>query len=70
MENYSETVRTSPYLFNEVIQQRKTVRQLLCDLKIEKSYIAVIVDGRKAALDQEIREGQRVIVLPAIAGGA
>jgi sulfur carrier protein ThiS len=70
MENSSETVRTSPYLFNEVIQQRKTVRQLLCELKIERNYIAVIVDGRKAILDQEIREGQRVIVLPAIAGGA
>jgi sulfur carrier protein ThiS len=60
---------TSPFLFNATVDQVKTVRMLLQDLHLTNKCIAVLIDGRKAELDQEIQKGQKVIILPVIAGG-
>jgi sulfur carrier protein ThiS len=47
----------------------KTVRRLLEDLGLLHRHFVVLVDGKRAQLDDEIAEGQRVLVLPIIAGG-
>ena len=49
--------------------ESKTVRTLLKELGLLHRHHVVLVDGKRAYLDDEIDEGQRVIVLPIIAGG-
>ena len=49
--------------------ESKTVRELLKELGLLHRHYVVLVDGKRAFLDDEIDEGQRVIVLPIIAGG-
>jgi len=65
-----ESVETGSVLTKITVEKTTTVADLLNELKIPQGkYLAVLVDGKKADLDQEIREGQKVIVLPMIAGG-
>ncbi|MFX1565296.1 MAG: MoaD/ThiS family protein [Promethearchaeota archaeon] len=49
--------------------ETKTVRSLLKELGLLHRHFVVLVDGKRAYLEDEIIEGQRVIVLPIIAGG-
>lgn len=51
------------------LTEPKTVRKLLEDLGLLHRHFVVLVDGKRAQLDDEIAEGQRVLVLPIIAGG-
>ncbi|MFW9986055.1 MAG: MoaD/ThiS family protein [Candidatus Odinarchaeota archaeon] len=51
------------------LTEAKTVRELLRELGLLHRHFVVLVDGRRALLDEEIAEDQRVIVLPIIAGG-
>ncbi len=51
------------------ITESKTVRALLKELGLLYRHYVVLVDGKRAHLADEIKEGQRVIVLPIIAGG-
>ena len=51
------------------VTESKTVRVLLKELGLLHRHYVVLVDGKRAYLDEEIDEGQRVIVLPIIAGG-
>jgi len=51
------------------LTETKTVRRLLEDLGLLHRHFVVLVDGKRAQLDDEIYEGQRVLVLPIIAGG-
>ncbi|MHA1264060.1 MAG: MoaD/ThiS family protein [Candidatus Helarchaeota archaeon] len=65
-----ESIETSSVLTKLTIEKQTTVADLLNKLNIEKNkYLAVLVDGKKAELNQEIHEGQKVIILPMIAGG-
>ncbi|TFG05228.1 MAG: hypothetical protein EU536_02660 [Promethearchaeota archaeon] len=65
-----ESIETNSVLTKVTVEQRTTVADLLETLKFEKnSYLAVLVNGKKAELDQEIHEGAKVIILPMIAGG-
>jgi len=65
-----ESVETSTVLTKVTVEQTIIVADLLVKLKIPSGkYLAVLVDGKKADLDQEIYEGQKVIILPMIAGG-
>jgi len=58
------------YTVSEVrLTEMKTVRRLLEDLGLLQRHFVVLVDGKRAQLDDEIAEGQRVLVLPIIAGG-
>jgi len=45
------------------------VAELLQELGLEEEFFAVIVNGRKADLTNEIEKGTNVIVLPKIKGG-
>jgi sulfur carrier protein ThiS len=51
------------------LTESKTVRTLLKELGLLHRHYVVLVDGKRAYLDEQIDEGQRVIVLPIIAGG-
>ncbi|MFX1318024.1 MAG: MoaD/ThiS family protein [Promethearchaeota archaeon] len=51
------------------VTETKTVRALLKELGLLYRHHVVLVDGKRAYLDDEVAEGQRVIVLPIIAGG-
>lgn len=52
-----------------IITKKTTVRELLIKNHLEKAYFVVIVDGKKAELNDIIKEGQEIIVLPKITGG-
>ncbi|MFX0100390.1 MAG: MoaD/ThiS family protein [Candidatus Hodarchaeota archaeon] len=52
-----------------VVTETRTVADLLQELKLEDAYLAVLVDGEKADLKDELKEGQKIIILPKIAGG-
>lgn len=65
-----ESIETGSVLTRLTVESETTVADLLSKLKISTGkYLAVLVDGKKASLDQEIHEGQKVIILPMIAGG-
>ncbi|NVM54637.1 MAG: MoaD/ThiS family protein [Candidatus Helarchaeota archaeon] len=65
-----ESIETSSVLTKVIVEQKTTVADLLGKLNISSGkYLAVLVDGKKADLNQDIYEGQKVIILPMIAGG-
>jgi sulfur carrier protein ThiS len=65
-----ESVETSTVLTKVTVEETTTVADLLVKLKIPNGkYLAVLVDGKKADLDQEVHENQKIIILPMIAGG-
>ncbi|MFX1561805.1 MAG: MoaD/ThiS family protein [Promethearchaeota archaeon] len=51
------------------LKETKTVKQLLKELGLLHRHFVVLVDGKRAQLDDVVTEGQRVLVLPIIAGG-
>lgn len=56
--------------YKEVVATKtRTVADLLKELRLEDAYLAVLVDGEKADLKDELKEGQKIIILPKIAGG-
>ena len=65
-----ESIETSTVLTKVTVEQKTTVADLLAKLNITKGkFLAVLVDGKKAEPNQQIHEGQKVIILPMIAGG-
>jgi len=52
-----------------ILEKRTRVSDLLNELNLNASYFAVLIDGRTVDLDHLIDEGERVIILPKIAGG-
>jgi sulfur carrier protein ThiS len=65
-----ESIETGSVLTRVTVESETTVADLLSKLKISTGkYLAVLVDGKKASLDQDVHEGQKVIILPMIAGG-
>ena len=64
------TAVTIPGNVSEIhVTETKTIRELLNDLGLLRRHFVVLVDGKRAKLDDEVEEGQRVLVLPIIAGG-
>ena len=56
--------------FSEIrLSKSKTVRELLKELGLLHRHFVVLVDVKRVSLEDAIEEGQRVIVLPIIAGG-
>ncbi len=51
-----------------VVTERKTVAQLLRDLKLSTNHV-VLVEGRRLSPDDYVDPEDPVIVLPLIAGG-
>ncbi|MDD1779237.1 MAG: MoaD/ThiS family protein [Candidatus Helarchaeota archaeon] len=65
-----DSIETGSVLTKVTVESETTVADLLSKLKISTGkYLAVLVDGKKASLDQLVSEGQKVIILPMIAGG-
>ncbi len=56
-------------LIKLVSEHRQKVAALLQELGLEEEFFAVIVNGRKASLNEEIEKGAKIIVLPKIKGG-
>lgn len=52
-----------------ILEKKTTVRDLLEDLNLQTSFFAVLIDGKSVGPDQIINEGEKVIILPKIAGG-
>ena len=64
------TAATMPGNVSEIrLTESKIVRELLKDLGLLHRHFVVLIDGKRANLNDEIEEGQRVLVLPIIAGG-
>ena len=51
------------------VEKKKTVDELLKELNINKNYFAVLVNCKRAGLNQIISPEDKVIVLPKIRGG-
>ncbi|MBS7250340.1 MAG: MoaD/ThiS family protein [Candidatus Freyarchaeota archaeon] len=56
-------------LIKIISNQRQTVAELLQEMGLEQEFFAVLIDGKKANLDEEIEKGTKIIVLPKIKGG-
>ncbi|WXG41429.1 MAG: MoaD/ThiS family protein [Candidatus Freyarchaeum deiterrae] len=56
-------------LIKLVSEHRQKVAELLHELGLQEEFFAVIVNGRKADLSEEIEKGNKIIVLPKIKGG-
>ncbi|MBD3349890.1 MAG: hypothetical protein GF364_00210 [Candidatus Lokiarchaeota archaeon] len=56
-------------LKNYQVKSERTVKDLLKELKLSDKYFAILVDGKRVGLDDVIKEGSSVIILPKIAGG-
>lgn len=52
-----------------VVEEEKTVKAMLAEIGLEDMALAVLVDGMKVEMDDVIKEGQKVVILPKIAGG-
>lgn len=66
----SETgTQKSGGLLKLVSEQRQKVSELLQELGLEEEFFAVIINGKKAKLNEEIEKGTKIIVLPKIKGG-
>ncbi|MHA1340070.1 MAG: MoaD/ThiS family protein [Promethearchaeota archaeon] len=51
------------------VKTEKTVSELLKELNLSDKYFAILIDGKRAGLDDVIKEGSSIIILPRIAGG-
>ena len=47
----------------------QTVKEMLRKLNLESNFIAVLVNGRRVMLNQEIKKNDEIVVLPKISGG-
>ena len=45
------------------------VQEVLKQLKLTEKYFAVLIDGHKGSLDEEINADSDIVILPKIAGG-
>ena len=54
----------------EQIEKSKTLRALIDDLKIDKKYSAILVNGEKVTnLDTLVEPSDKIVILPKIMGG-
>jgi sulfur carrier protein ThiS len=56
-------------LIKIISNQRQTVAELLQEMGLEQEFFAVLIDGKKANLNEEVEKGTKIIVLPKIKGG-
>lgn len=50
-------------------QKKQKVSDLLKELKLNDKFFAILVNGKKASLNDEIQENSDIVILPRIAGG-
>ncbi len=51
------------------IKKKQKVSDLLKELKLNDKFFAILVNGKKASLNDEIQENSDIVILPRIAGG-
>ncbi len=51
------------------VTEEKTVKALLQQLNLQDKYFAILLNGRRAKLDDVLKEGSEIVILPKIAGG-
>ena len=51
------------------VMAERTVADLLKDLKLETKFFAILANGKKVGLEDNIEEGAEITILPKIAGG-
>lgn len=51
------------------IQKEQKVSDLLKELNLNDKFFAILVNGKKASLNDKIEEGSDIVILPRIAGG-
>jgi sulfur carrier protein ThiS len=56
-------------LMKLVSEHRQKVSEILQELGLKEEFFAVLINGRKASLNEEIEKGTKIIVLPKIKGG-
>ena len=56
-------------LIKIISNQRQTVAELLQEMGLEQEFFAVLIDGKRANLNEEVEKGTKIIVLPKIKGG-
>ena len=66
MHNVSDTSRTK--IQEVIVTSQKTVAELLRELDISDDHV-VLVNGKQMDLDFQLKESDKVVILPKIAGG-
>lgn len=51
------------------VKEERKVKDLLKELKLNDKYFAILIDGKRANINDVIKEGSSIILLPKIAGG-
>ena len=52
------------------LKEKKTLKELISDLRIDNKYFAILVDGKKISdLNQVIETDSSIVILPKIRGG-
>ena len=51
-----------------IVTEPKTVAEFLLELDLANDHV-VLIDGKRVDLDYQLKENDRVVVLPRIAGG-
>ncbi|MHA1382941.1 MAG: MoaD/ThiS family protein [Candidatus Helarchaeota archaeon] len=51
------------------VEKKKTVGELLKELKINNNYFAILVNNKTADINQNIFPEDKIIILPKIKGG-
>ena len=56
-------------LMEIVLEKKMTVKDLLLQLNLQEQFFSMLVDGKVVSLNDTIEMGNKVIILPKIAGG-
>ena len=67
-QSFEEVVDIGSLKTFQVNRERK-VSDLLNELKLSNKYFAILVNGKKAGINDIIKEGSSIVLLPKIAGG-
>ena len=51
------------------IEKEQKVSDLLKELNLNDKFFAILVNGKKASLNDKVEEGSDIVILPRIAGG-
>ena len=54
---------------NITAENPRKVSDLLKELKLDNKFFAILVNGKRAALDQNLSIDDNIVLLPRIAGG-
>ncbi len=66
---YLDEISTTGSLKTYKVKESRTVADLLKDIGLESKFFAILADGKKVGLNDQIGEGQEITILPKIAGG-